>query len=204
MRHQGPPTDKTGGVLAPTTRPVGSRWPRVGPVRITKIPPAFWGGAWGGVPHRKVPKKVPVGGTPLCALKKKALKIEGVPPRSGVGCRVFLGGTPFFYRCARSIENFCRIKMVVARASGMDLASILKRNTFLTLEVRPAGGPGSARDGGTEGAPGRGDRGGPGTGRTFVKWLIFLWGADVPLTKPHRVPPHGLYYTLYFWRGYPP
>ena len=56
--------------------------------------------------------------------------------------------------------------MVVARASGMDLASILKRNTFLTLGVRPAGGPGpgSARDGGTEGAPGRGDRGGPGTG----------------------------------------
>jgi len=27
--------------------------------------------------------------------------------------------------------------MVVARASGMDLASSLKRNTFLTLEVRP-------------------------------------------------------------------
>ena len=54
--------------------------------------------------------------------------------------------------------------MVVARASGMDLASSLKRNTFLTLGVRPAGGPGSARDGGTEGAPGRGDTGGPGTG----------------------------------------
>ena len=71
---------------------------------------------------------------------------------------------PVFCRCARSIENFCRIKMVVARASGMDLASILKRNTFLTLGVRPAGGPGSARDGGTEGAPGRGDTGGPGTG----------------------------------------
>ena len=63
--------------------------------------------------------------------------------------------------------------MVVARASGMDLASILKRNTFLTLEVRPAGGPGvrgSARDGGTEKgpgtgghkrAPGRGDTKGP-------------------------------------------
>ena len=46
--------------------------------------------------------------------------------------------------------------MVVARASGMDLASILKRDTVLTLEVRPAGGPGSARDGGTEGAPARG------------------------------------------------
>ena len=54
--------------------------------------------------------------------------------------------------------------MVVARASGMDLASSLKRNTFLTLGVRPVGGPGSARDGGTEGAPGRGDTGGPGTG----------------------------------------
>ena len=60
--------------------------------------------------------------------------------------------------------------MVVARASGMDLASILKRNTFLTLGVRPARGPGSARDGGTEKgpgtgghkrAPGRGDTKGP-------------------------------------------
>ena len=29
--------------------------------------------------------------------------------------------------------------MVVARASGMDLASILRQNTFLTLGVRPAG-----------------------------------------------------------------
>ena len=57
------------------------------------------------------------------------------------------------YRCARSIENFCRIKMVVARASGMDLASILKRNTFWTLGVRREGGPGSARDGGTEKGP---------------------------------------------------
>ena len=46
--------------------------------------------------------------------------------------------------------------MVVARASGMDLASILKRNTFLTLGVRPARGPGSARDGGTEKGPGTG------------------------------------------------
>ena len=69
---------------------------------------------------------------------------------------------PGFCRCARSIENFCRIK--IARASGMDLASILKRNTFLTLGVRPVGGPGSARDGGTEGGPGRGDTGGGRTG----------------------------------------
>ena len=60
--------------------------------------------------------------------------------------------------------------MVVARASGMDLASSLKHNTFLTLEVHPVGGLGSARDGGTEKgpgtggykrAPGRGDREGP-------------------------------------------
>ena len=43
--------------------------------------------------------------------------------------------------------------MVVARASGMDLASSLKQNTFLTLGVRPVGGPGSARDGGTEAPP---------------------------------------------------
>ena len=96
--------------------------------------------------------------------------------------------TPRFCRCARSIENFCRIKMVVARASGMDLASILSQNTFLTLGVHPAGGPGSARDGGTEGAPGRGDRGGPGTGghggpalRIIVttRNYTFPWGADL-------------------------
>ena len=89
----------------------------------------------------------------MLTLKKKVLKIGGYPPPgvggtpyagtgfSRVGYRVFPGGTPFFYRCARSIENFCRIKMVVARASGMDLASILSQNTFLTLGVRPAGGP---------------------------------------------------------------
>ena len=46
---------------------------------------------------------------------------------------------PGFCRCARSIENFCRIKMVVARASGTDLASSLKQNAFLTLGVRPEG-----------------------------------------------------------------
>ena len=53
--------------------------------------------------------------------------------------------------------------MVVARASGMDLASILKRNTFLTLKVCPVGrgprgtgGQRGPRDGGTEGAPARG------------------------------------------------
>ena len=83
--------------------------------------------------------------------------------------------------------------MVVARASGMDLASILKRNTFLTLGVRPAGGPGSARDGGTEGAPGRGDTGGHGTGGhdgprdggTRVA-RHFLWAGDVNLMKMPR------------------
>ena len=63
--------------------------------------------------------------------------------------------------------------MSAARASGTDLASSLKRNTFLTLGMRPAGGPrvragrgdtGGARDGGTRGSPGRGDTKGPGTG----------------------------------------
>ena len=43
---------------------------------------------------------------------------------------------PGVYRCARTIENISRIKMVVARASGMDLASSLKQNTFWTLGVR--------------------------------------------------------------------
>ena len=71
-------------------------------------------------------------------------------------------------RCARTIENISRIRMVVARASGTDLASSLKRNTFLTLGVRPV--ERSARDGGTRGGsgtgghgggPGRGDTGGP-------------------------------------------
>ena len=65
--------------------------------------------------------------------------------------------------------------MVVARASGMDLASILKRNTFLTLGVRPARGPGSARDGGPEkgprdGGPEKGPRdGGPEKGPPAVR-----------------------------------
>ena len=49
------------------------------------------------------------------------------------------GDAPGFCRCARTIENFSRIKMVVARASGTDLASSFKQNTFLTLGVRPEG-----------------------------------------------------------------
>ena len=85
--------------------------------------------------------------------------------------------------------------MVVARASGTDLASILSQNTFLTLGVHPArvrglrgtGEQRGARDVGTEGAPGRGDRGGPGTGghgepalRIIVttRNYTFPWGAD--------------------------
>ena len=44
--------------------------------------------------------------------------------------------------------------MGVARASGTDLASSLKRNTFWALEVRP--GRGAA------GGPGTGGHGGPG------------------------------------------
>ena len=43
--------------------------------------------------------------------------------------------------------------MVVSRASGVDLASILKRNTFLTLGVRPAGGPAGTGGHGRGGTP---------------------------------------------------
>ena len=56
------------------------------------------------------------------------------------GARYFLEG---IWGCggSRWIENFFGIRMLLTRASGTDLASSLKRNTFLTLEVRPAGGP---------------------------------------------------------------
>ena len=85
----------------------------------------------------------------------------------GRGYPLFWGVPPCFYRCARLIENFTRIKMVVARASGMDLASSLKRNTFWTLGVRPVGrgpcpvGRGPRGTGGHAGVPGRGDTRGP-------------------------------------------
>ena len=80
--------------------------------------------------------------------------------------------------------------MVVARASGMDLASILKRNTFLTLGVRPARGPGSARDGGPEKGPrDGGPQKGPRDGGTR--------GAPINGGQWHA-PPHPPY-----WRGTP-
>ena len=74
--------------------------------------------------------------------------------------------------------------MVVARASGMDLASILRQNTFLTLGVRPTGG--SAPDGGTEKGPGTGGHGrGPATffegGTSCRGGHDFLWGGDLPI-----------------------
>ena len=72
--------------------------------------------------------------------------------------------------------------MSAARASGMDLASILKRNTFLTLEVRPARGPGSGGPRGTGGqrkGPGTGgQRMGPGTGYR-----------DKHATRPYAIQP---------------
>ena len=37
---------------------------------------------------------------------------------------------PVFCRCAKTIENISRIKMVVARASGTVMASSLKQNKF--------------------------------------------------------------------------
>ena len=55
--------------------------------------------------------------------------------------------------------------MSAARASGTDLASILKRNTFLTLGVRPVGVRGPRGTGGQRKGPGTGgQRKGPGTG----------------------------------------
>ena len=81
--------------------------------------------------------------------------------------------------------------MVVARASGMDLASILKRNTFLTLGVRPARGPGSARDGGPEKGP---RDGGPEKGPPAVRGVggVPPPGGSVPPHQQHQggAPPH--------------
>ena len=70
---------------------------------------------------------------------------------------------------------------MVARASGMDLASSLKRNTFLTLGVRPVGGPGSGRDGGTRGPPRTGGHGGAPDGGKRGR----------PRMGGHRGPPDG-------------
>ena len=56
--------------------------------------------------------------------------------------------------------------MVVARASGTDLASSLKRNIFLTLEVHPWGVRGPRGTGGHGAAPGRGNTGPPPGGGT--------------------------------------
>ena len=107
--------------------------------------------------------------------------------------------------------------MVVARASGTDLASILKRNTFLTLEVRPAGGPESARDGGTRGGPGRGDTGAPGRGDTGGPGTVHNIGGGPP---QRGVVPYGYQACIWYmpigvdgvagtkktpvYKGYPP
>ena len=60
----------------------------------------------------------------------------GVPMRRPRG-----GGadpySPGFHRCAKTIENISRIRMVVARASGTLMASSLKQNKFLTLKLHP-------------------------------------------------------------------
>ena len=83
--------------------------------------------------------------------------------------------------------------MVVARASGMDLASILKRNTFLTLGVRPARGPGSGGPRGTGGqkkGPGTGGhKKGPGTGGHGGPQLMAGNGMPPPTPPTGGVPP---------------
>ena len=44
-------------------------------------------------------------------------------------------------RCAKTIENISRIRMVVARASGTLMASSLKQNTFFDFKVVPGPNP---------------------------------------------------------------
>ena len=92
--------------------------------------------------------------------------------------------------------------MSAARASGTDLASILKRNTSLTLGVRPAGAVrGPCGTGGQRRAPGRGGTGPPPDGGTRGQtelprefgvrqnnkpfrgtafWLPWGWGTPLP------------------------
>ena len=67
---------------------------------------------------------------------------RGVPRRVPRGARrrprvVGRAHTPGLHRCAKTIENISRIRMVVARASGTLMASSLKQNTFWTLKLRP-------------------------------------------------------------------
>ena len=66
------------------------------------------------------------------------------------------------YRWASAIDRISKIRNVVARASGMDLASSLKQNKFWMRGCvsggLPCGGPGSGV------RAGRGDAGGPRTG----------------------------------------
>ena len=63
--HPTHPPKKAGGIKIPHDTPIVSiKIEGVGR-RGSDITPAFFlGGAWGGVPHRKVPKEVPKGGTP--------------------------------------------------------------------------------------------------------------------------------------------
>ena len=159
--HDGPRDGGTGG---PGKNDVSSH------VKVTLahgVGHAFQGqGRPGGIPHQKalntrgkdIMPRLPWGVDPMEKYNKVFL---GVPMYIilyfwGSGGRSWGAKRCPGYRCARSIENFCRIKMVVARASGMDLASILRQNTFLTLGVRPVGVSGVRA--------GRGGRGGPGTG----------------------------------------
>ena len=71
----------------------------------------------------------------------------GVPPDrimlgeagGGAGEARDLPDTRRARRCAKTIENISRIRMVVARASGTLMASSLKQNELLTLGWHPGG-----------------------------------------------------------------
>ena len=92
----------------------------------------------GGTPYG-ICRGGPSGVPPYGRSPKSRAGADGVPmarPR-GVG----RAHTPGFHRCAKTIENISRIRMVVSRASGTLIASSLKQNTFLTLKLCPAAPP---------------------------------------------------------------
>ena len=126
MRHEPGRVHRTGVILR--------QWvpPPKGTKRKQKQLP-FDGSVFCGTPPPHHPSKGSLFGLP-----RGGQGCPGVPRRRPRG--VGRAHTPGFHRCAKTIENISRIRMVVARASGTLIASSLKQNTFLTLKVRPAGG----------------------------------------------------------------
>ena len=74
----------------------GGAAPFMGDRPLVYHPCFLRGGVGGGGPYKKVPKIVPEGGTPLCAIEKKGVADRGGYPPSG-------GGYPLWKksRCGR-------------------------------------------------------------------------------------------------------